>query len=91
MTDVTENRPRWHGVLERIAEARRGDSSESLAAVFMLGATVLALVWANSPWGATYDAFWHTHLAISFGGMPRRFDKARTTPPLLACGWVTSR
>lgn len=74
MTDVTENRPRWHGVLERIAEARRGDSSESLAAVFMLGATVLALVWANSPWGASYDAFWHTHLAISFGEMSIDLD-----------------
>ncbi|MDD7937084.1 Na+/H+ antiporter NhaA [Actinomycetospora lutea] len=68
MADVTDSRPRWHGVLERISQARRGDASESLAAVFMLGATVLALVWANSPWGWTYDAFWHTPLAISVGG-----------------------
>ncbi|GAA4941535.1 sodium/proton antiporter (NhaA family) [Actinomycetospora succinea] len=67
MADVTDSRPRWHGVLERISQARRGDASESLAAVFMLGATVLALLWANSPWGSTYDAFWHTPLAISLG------------------------
>ncbi|GAA4778025.1 Na+/H+ antiporter NhaA [Actinomycetospora chlora] len=67
MADVTDSRPRWHGVLERIAAARRGDASESLAALFVLGATVVALLWANSPWGWTYDAFWHTSLAISVG------------------------
>ncbi|MHC1562750.1 Na+/H+ antiporter NhaA [Actinomycetospora sp. C-140] len=68
MADVTDSRPPWHGVLERIAAARKGDASESLAAVFVLGATVLALVWANSPWAWTYDAFWHTPLGISVGG-----------------------
>lgn len=69
MTDTTVRAPnRLHGVLERIAEARRGDSSETLAAVFLLVATLLALVWANSPWGWTYDAFWHGRIAISIGG-----------------------
>ncbi|MEQ4720101.1 Na+/H+ antiporter NhaA [Nonomuraea sp. B19D2] len=33
----------------------------------LLIATVLALLWANSPWGGTYDAFWHTRMGISFG------------------------
>ncbi|WP_113699773.1 Na+/H+ antiporter NhaA [Nonomuraea lactucae] len=33
----------------------------------LLGATVLALLWANSPWGDTYEAFWHTPMGISFG------------------------
>ncbi|MFG1706064.1 Na+/H+ antiporter NhaA [Nonomuraea sp. M3C6] len=33
----------------------------------LLIATVLALLWANSPWGHTYEAFWHTHMGISFG------------------------
>ena len=68
MVDTTERRPRMMGVLDRIAEARRGDSSESLAAVFLLVATLLALGWANSPWGWTYDAFWHGRIAISVGG-----------------------
>lgn len=50
MADVTTTRPSpWRGVLDRIEAARRGDSSESLAAVFVLAATVIALVWANSP------------------------------------------
>ncbi|GAA4828512.1 Na+/H+ antiporter NhaA [Actinomycetospora corticicola] len=69
MTDTTLRGPsRFHGVLERIAEARRGDSSETLAAVFLLVATLLALIWANSPWGWTYDVFWHGHIAISIAG-----------------------
>ncbi|MFC4111938.1 Na+/H+ antiporter NhaA [Nonomuraea zeae] len=33
----------------------------------LLIATVLALLWANSPWGGTYEAFWHTPMGISFG------------------------
>ncbi|GAA3583765.1 Na+/H+ antiporter NhaA [Nonomuraea rosea] len=33
----------------------------------LLIATVLALLWANSPWGDTYEAFWHTPMGISFG------------------------
>ncbi|MFC4006324.1 Na+/H+ antiporter NhaA [Nonomuraea purpurea] len=32
----------------------------------LLAATVLALLWANSPWGDTYEAFWHTPMGISF-------------------------
>lgn len=30
-------------------------------------ATVLAMLWANSPWGDTYEQFWHTPLGLSFG------------------------
>ncbi|TDD44877.1 Na+/H+ antiporter NhaA [Nonomuraea terrae] len=33
----------------------------------LLAATVLALAWVNSPWGNTYEAFWHTPMGISFG------------------------
>ncbi|MDL5156587.1 Na+/H+ antiporter NhaA [Actinomycetospora termitidis] len=69
MTDTTvRSTGRLRGVLDRISEARRGDSSESLAAVFLLVATLLALIWANSPWGWTYEAFWHTHISIQVGG-----------------------
>ena len=68
MAEVTTTRPPvWRSVLERIEAARRGDSSESLAAVFVLAATVIALLWANSPWGWTYDAFWDIHIAITVG------------------------
>src|ERR1700754_81416 len=33
----------------------------------LLVATVLALLWANSPWSETYEAFWHIPMGISFG------------------------
>ncbi|MET7330681.1 Na+/H+ antiporter NhaA [Nonomuraea sp. NPDC005650] len=33
----------------------------------LLVATVLALLWANSPWADTYEAFWHIPMGISFG------------------------
>jgi Na+/H+ antiporter NhaA len=33
----------------------------------LLVATVLALLWANSPWGDTYEAFWHLPMGLSFG------------------------
>ncbi|GLW08151.1 Na(+)/H(+) antiporter NhaA 2 [Microtetraspora sp. NBRC 13810] len=34
----------------------------------LLAATMLGLLWANSPWAGTYETFWHTALGISFGG-----------------------
>lgn len=64
---ITTHRERVRGWVERIADARRGDSSETLAAAFLLAATLAALVWANSPWGETYQAFWHTPLSITVG------------------------
>lgn len=33
----------------------------------LLLATALALLWANSPWGASYDALWHIPVSFSIG------------------------
>jgi Na+/H+ antiporter NhaA len=33
----------------------------------MLGATVAALVWANSPWPHSYESFWNTPLSLKIG------------------------
>jgi Na+/H+ antiporter NhaA len=43
-------------------------STEMGGAVVLLGAAVLALGWANSPWWHSYESFWTTKLAISLGG-----------------------
>ncbi|MFG1698906.1 Na+/H+ antiporter NhaA [Nonomuraea sp. NPDC049309] len=40
----------------------------------LLAATVLALLWANSPWGDTYEAFWHTPVGLSFGDAQLSLD-----------------
>ena len=31
--------------------------------------TVVAIVWANSPWADSYTAFWGTEVGLSFGDM----------------------
>ena len=41
--------------------------TESGSAVLLLLATVVALVWANSPWSDSYESLWSTHLSISVG------------------------
>lgn len=33
----------------------------------LLGATVVALIWANSPWADSYASLWSTHLTIGWG------------------------
>jgi Na+:H+ antiporter, NhaA family len=41
--------------------------TEQAGGVLLLAAAVAALVWANSPWQASYDSFWHTQLTIGIG------------------------
>ncbi len=42
---------------------------EAASGVILLLAAVIALLWANSPWAATYEHFWHTPLFFGFGGL----------------------
>src|SRR4051794_40271691 len=42
-------------------------STETGSAAVLLGATVAALVWANSPWSDSYDSVWSAKLSISLG------------------------
>ncbi len=39
------------------------------AAALMLAATLLAILWANSPWGTGYEDFWSTPLVVGVGDM----------------------
>ncbi|MCW2679797.1 MAG: sodium:proton antiporter, partial [Frankiales bacterium] len=41
--------------------------TESGSAVLLLLATVVALVWANSPWSDSYEQLWSTHLSVQLG------------------------
>jgi Na+/H+ antiporter NhaA len=43
-------------------------NTESGSAVVLLGATVAALLWANSPWSSSYESVWTTKLSIQLGG-----------------------
>ena len=40
---------------------------EASGGLLLLAATVLALLWANSPWGHAYEALWHTPIAVGVG------------------------
>jgi Na+/H+ antiporter NhaA len=42
--------------------------TETGSAIVLLAATLLALLWANSPWSSSYVSFWHTTLAVKLGG-----------------------
>ena len=41
--------------------------TEAAGGVVLVAATVVALVWANSPWKASYYELWHTHVSIQLG------------------------
>ncbi|MFL5909117.1 MAG: Na+/H+ antiporter NhaA [Gaiellaceae bacterium] len=48
--------------------------TETGSAAVLLGATVAALVWANSPWSDSYDSVWGTKLSISLGSAHLSMD-----------------
>ncbi|MEU5880202.1 Na+/H+ antiporter NhaA [Spirillospora sp. NPDC047279] len=49
-------------------------TTESGSTLVLLAATVAGLVWANSPWGDTYDTFWHTDLSLHLGDQAFALD-----------------
>src|SRR5699024_3015294 len=55
-------------VSQLLARLRHRWNPDIVAAGLLLLATVLALAWANSPWGDTYASFWNAELAVRLGG-----------------------
>jgi len=41
--------------------------AQSTGGVLLLAATVVALIWANSPWGDSYETFWSTRVSLVVG------------------------
>ena len=48
--------------------------AEASGGVVLVIATVVALVWANSPWGDAYDDLWHTDISFTLGSYTLAFD-----------------
>ncbi|RBY75872.1 Na+/H+ antiporter NhaA [Blastococcus sp. TF02-09] len=69
MSSVTEaSRPRSRHLSGQLPEpVRRLIRSGLAGTVLLVAATVLALLWANSPWGEAYDRLWHTEFAVRLG------------------------
>ena len=59
----SERTPAQH----HLAVVRSFLDTEAGGAVVLLAATLTALVWANSPWSASYDGFWATELTFRLG------------------------
>lgn len=51
-----------------LSDVRRFVHTENASTLVLLGATLAALVWANSPWSSSYSDLWHTDLGIRLGG-----------------------
>ena len=56
-----------HLAAQLSAPVRRMMQTGVAGAGLLVAATAVALVWANSPWGATYDQLWHTEVVLRFG------------------------
>ncbi len=41
--------------------------TEAAGGIVLLVAAVVALLWANSPWSASYESLWHTDLSVGLG------------------------
>ncbi|NQW59876.1 Na+/H+ antiporter NhaA, partial [bacterium] len=42
--------------------------TESAGAVLLASGALLALLWSNSPWSASYDSLWNSRIALSIAG-----------------------
>jgi Na+/H+ antiporter NhaA len=58
----------------RLVPVREFVATENASALILLLATVAALAWANSPWSASYESFWHTEVALRFGNAELSLD-----------------
>ncbi|MDQ4144229.1 MAG: Na+/H+ antiporter NhaA [Actinomycetota bacterium] len=48
--------------------------TEAAGGILLLVAALAGLLWANSPFGGTYEEFWHTQLGIRIGDFELRQD-----------------
>ena len=63
MTSAAPDRP-----VEKIVRPFQDFAQKaSSGGILLIAATVVALVWANSPWGESYAALWQTKLTVGVG------------------------
>lgn len=60
---ATQTAPR----VRALAPLRDFMRTEAAGGALLVLATVIALIWANSPWKAGYEAVWHTEFALTLG------------------------
>jgi NhaA family Na+:H+ antiporter len=70
----TQSAPATAGLLARVAPLSRRLRTETGGAGVLLLATIVALLWVNSPWGDTYERFWHTEFTLGLGSAELALD-----------------
>ncbi len=71
MARIVNERPPLPGEtpLERLAKPFQEFAKlEASGGILLIACTVAALIWANSPWAASYFGLWHTKLTFGFAG-----------------------
>ncbi|MGY1750534.1 Na+/H+ antiporter NhaA [Modestobacter sp. SYSU DS0511] len=63
-----------HLLAQLSTPARRFLRTEASSAVLLVAGTLLALLWANSPWGDSYERVWHTEFAVQLGSTEVAMD-----------------
>lgn len=46
---------------------KRFSEIEGASGIILLIMTMIALIWANSPWSSSYEHFWHTEITLRIG------------------------
>jgi Na+:H+ antiporter, NhaA family len=64
---VADSAPDGRRRIQVIQPLRDFLSTEAAGGVLLVVAAVVALVWSNSPWRASYDTFWSTEFALRLG------------------------
>lgn len=68
MDDQTDLVPARKELIDQIIlPFQRFLHGQSSGGIVLLACTAAALIWANSPWAAGYDKFWHTEVFFQFG------------------------
>ena len=49
-------------------------ATETGSSMLLVAATVSALLWANSPWGESYEQLWQTEVGVWFGSVELAMD-----------------
>ena len=76
------------GMLARAAQpVVRFLGVEAAGGILLLGATLAALVWANSPWRSSYESFWSTSVGIDIGQYRFEEDLAHVVNDFLMAGF----
>ena len=67
LPSVTRPRARGEPIDQLLAPFREFASSSAASGILLIAAAAVALVWANSPFAASYTSLWETQLTIGLG------------------------